>query len=829
MKKTKELAQNCVVIRGARQNNLKDLSLDIPRDQIVLFAGISGSGKSSLAFETIFAESQRRFLDSMSPFERLNLDQIAPPQCDAIYGLPPALALRQSRGRPNARSTLGSVSQISDYVRLLFSRTGNYPHGQPQLLASDFSSNTPHGACPHCHGLGCEYRLNEEDMIPDPTLSINEDAIVGWARAWHGHKFKNILATLGIDLDVPWQKLPKKDRDWILYTDEEPSVPVYADLQVLEIKKAIAAGTPPRYMGTFQSVEKYLKKTLASSKRKFADGLRTQPCHVCLGKKLKKAALSVTFLGRDIASINAMPLDALAELLAPLADSPSTDVSAIEPAMRNAAHQLAIEIIGRITSLQSLGLGYLSLDRSTVTLSGGELQRIQIATHVRSNLFHVLYVLDEPAAGLHPRDVEALMTMLRRLQTGGNSVFLVEHNLQVIRASDWVVEIGPSAGAQGGQLIYNGPQLRLAACKESKTAPYLLEKKPRQVRRRRKTTAWLHMVGIQANNLKGLEVRIPTGVLTAVTGMSGAGKSTLVSRVLFELARQQLGQEEKAVDHGEENESLDLLSFSVAGCDGFEKFSKVLKIDQQPIGRTARSVVATYVGIFDKIRRLFGTTQAAKERGYSASRFSFNSKQGCCAVCDGEGYTTITLHFMAPVLTPCKACRGSRYNAETLDVFFHGKNIAEVLGLTVREALDFFDGVVDVTQSLKLLELMGLAYLRLGQPAPELSGGEAQRVKLAAEMKTLDRINTLFILDEPCTGLHPSDADLLMRQLHSLVDMGNTVVLVEHDMRLVANCDWVVDLAATPEGARISAEGTPETVAQSPSATAFYLSPYVAA
>nr|WKF60811.1 UvrABC system protein A [Paraburkholderia busanensis] len=828
---TQEIAdavKKCVVVRGARQNNLKDLSLDIPRDQIVLFAGISGSGKSSLAFETIFAEAQRRFLDSMSPFERLNLDQVAPPRCDAILGLPPALALRQSRGRPNVRSTLGSISQISDFVRLLFSRAGCYPAGQSMLLASDFSANTPRGACPACHGIGWEYRLSEADMIPDSSLSIRDGAIAGWARAWHGHKFKNILATLGIDIDRPWQDLPDKDRNWILYTDEEPSVPVYGDLQPYEIQKAIADGIPPRYIGTFQSVERYLKKSLASSKRKFAVGLKMTPCHLCDGRKLNRKALGVTFQGLDIASVNAMPLHELARFLSPASIAKNFDEAATGIEKLDAAQRLASEITQRIAALQGLALGYLTLDRSTVTLSGGELQRIQIATHVRSNLFQVLYVLDEPAAGLHPRDIEALMAMLRQMQNAGNSVFLVEHNLQVIRQADWVVEIGPGAGANGGCLVYNGPRARLITCRGSKTAPYLRHASNVRQRPTRTPKSWLRIEGIQANNLKGINVNFPTGVLTAVTGVSGAGKSTLVSHVLFELAIQQLEQQKTDINRADLAEQIEQPGFVVKRSEGFEEFSKVIKVDQQPIGRTARSVVATYVGIFDRIRRLFASAELSRTRGYRASRFSFNGKEGCCPACDGEGYLTVTLHFMPAVLTPCKECDGRRYNRSTLEVQYRGKNVADVLQLTVKEAFDFFEGIDEISQSLRLLETLGLGYLRLGQPAPELSGGEAQRVKLAAELKTLKRTGTLFIFDEPCTGLHPSDADLLMHQLQRLVDQGNTVAMVEHDMRLVSECDWVIDLAPELEGVNIAAEGPPRDVAKSrASATATYLSQYL--
>lgn len=826
MKSNEEATKTSVVIRGARQNNLKNLSMEIPRDQIVLFAGISGSGKSSLAFETIFAEARRRFLDSMSPFERLNLDQVPPPKCDAILGLPPAIALRQSRGSSNVRSTLGSISQISDFVRLLFSRVGQYPPNEPMLLASDFSANTPHGACANCHGIGYEYRISEADMIPNPKLSIRDGAIAGWARAWHGHKFKNIVTTLGIDIDIPWQDLPEKVRSWILYTDEEPSVPVYADLQHHEIQKAIAEGTPPRYMGTYQSVEKYLKKTLASSKRKFADGLTMQPCHVCHGKKLNKKALSVTFQGMDIASVNLLPIDDLSSILSPVANSIFNDTG-VDAEKQIAARQLAIEIIGRISALQSLGLGYLTLDRSTVTLSGGELQRIQIATHVRSNLFNVLYVLDEPAAGLHPRDVEALMKMLRQLQIVGNSVFLVEHNLEVIRQSDWVVEIGPDAGSRGGELIYNGPIALLESCKNSKTAPYLTDKARLQINPKRKIKSWIRIDGIYANNLKGVNARFPIAALTAVTGVSGAGKSTLVSRVLFDIARQHLGQRENTDGNMGVEEKIELLSFSISKSEGFEQFSKVIKVDQQPIGRTARSVIATYIGIFDKIRKLFAATTESKIRGFSASRFSFNGKEGCCAICDGEGYTTVTLHFMAPVLTPCRDCEGSRYNPETLKILFQEKSIADVLGLTIHESIDFFAEIEDIVSALQLLDDIGLGYLRLGQPAPELSGGEAQRVKLVAELKTVKRVNTLFILDEPCTGLHPSDADLLMQQFNYLVKLGNTVVIVEHDMRIVSECDWVIDLATTSNGAYVSAEGTPEDVSKSNGVTASYLLHYL--
>ena len=829
-----------VSVRGAREHNLKNVSLDIPRDALVVFTGVSGSGKSSLAFGTLYAEAQRRYLESVSPYARRLFHQMAVPEVDDIAGLPPAVALQQQRGGSTTRSSVGSVSTLSNSVRMLYSRAGDYPAGQPLLYAEAFSPNTPDGACPRCHGLGRVYEVTEQSMVPDDSLTIRERALAAWPPAWHGQNLRDILTTLGYDVDTPWRDLPKKDRDWILFTDEQPTVPVYAGFSRAEVKAAIKRKETPSYQGTFTGVQKYVLQTFAttesaSMKKRVARYMVSTSCPVCDGKRLQRASLSVTFGGYDIADLSRLPLARLAELLAPHADPASLTGKKGErhPEKRIVTQRIAADLAARLQVLLALGLGYLSLERSTPTLSPGELQRLRLATQVRSNLFGVVYVLDEPSAGLHPADTEALLTALAQLKAAGNSLFVVEHALDVIRHADWIVDVGPAAGEQGGHVLYSGPPEGLNKVAESQTRRFLFDVAPPPVRTPRAPAGWLRLEGVSRNNLDNLSVAFPLGALTAVTGVSGSGKSSLVSQVLVELVTRHLGQaleaEEVEEVDGLEQTAEAPLEGRIAG--GMEHIKRLIRVDQKPIGRTPRSNLATYTGLFDHVRKLFAATRMAKSRKYDAGRFSFNVVKGRCEHCDGEGFVMVELLFLPSVYAPCPTCGGARYNAKTLEVTYQDKNIAEVLGMTVDAAAEFFAEEAAVSRSLEMLREVGLGYLRLGQPATELSGGEAQRIKLATELQRAARGNLLYILDEPTTGLHPADVERLIVQLDRLVEAGNTVVVVEHTMAVVAACDWVIDIGpeAGDGGGQVVAAAPPREVAQvKASRTAPYLARYFA-
>lgn len=846
-----------VRVRGAREHNLKNIDVDIPRDALVVFSGISGSGKSSLAFGTVYAEAQRRYFESVSPYARRLIDQVGVPDVDSIEGLPPAVALQQQRGSPNARSSVGSVTTISSLLRMLYSRAGTYPPKQPMLYAEDFSPNTPQGACPRCHGLGSIYDVTEELMVPDPSLTIRERAIAAWPPAWHGQNLRDILVTLGYDIDTPWRDLPKKDRQWILYTDEQPTVPVYAGYTPTETRRALRRKEEPSYQGTFTGVRKYVLQTFATTqsalmKKRVARYMKGNACPQCHGKRLKREALSVTFAGIDIGDMSHLALDALMELLQPFAqgifapDSVEKVAQAhtraqvkkeklrreaagetahkaapnirLTPTLseekRIAAQRIASDIVGRIKTLQSLGLEYLSLDRSTPTLSPGELQRLRLATQIRSNLFGVIYVLDEPSAGLHPADSDALMQALIQLKNSGNSIYIVEHDLETMRRADWLIDVGPGAGQHGGEIIYSGPPAGLQKISASQTARYLFEAQSISSHSYREPSAWLELRDITRNNLRRLHARIPLGVITAVTGISGSGKSSLISQALVGLMAARLGHE---IEREEDDEGNTADSSAIIGhiAGDVEKIKRLVVVNQKPIGRTPRSNLATYTSLFDGIRKLFAATQMARKRRYDAGRFSFNVAKGRCETCEGEGFVSVELLFMPSVYAPCPTCHGARYNDKTLEITWREKNIAEVLQLTVSAACEFFHDQPNILRPLQLLEAIGLGYLRLGQPATELSGGEAQRIKLATELQRVQRGETLYVLDEPTTGLHPADVDRLLLQLQKLVGAGNTVVLVEHDLRVVAQCDWVIDMGpgAGNKGGTIVAAGTPSQIA----------------
>ncbi|MFJ4923328.1 ATP-binding cassette domain-containing protein [Streptomyces sp. NPDC088725] len=769
-----------VRVRGAEEHNLRSVDVDIPRDAIAVFTGVSGSGKSSLAFGTVYAEAQRRYFESVAPYARRLIHQIGAPKVAEITGLPPAVSLEQRRSAPGSRSSVGTVTTLSNSLRMLFSRAGEYPPGAERLDSDAFSPNTAAGACPECHGLGLIHRTDEELLVPEPGLTIREGAIAAWPGAWQGKNLRDVLDALGYDVDRPWRELDQRDRDWILFTDEQPVVTVHP------VREAGRIHRP--YQGMYMSAQRYVLRTFADSKSgslraKAEKFLRALPCPVCGGRRLRPEALAVTFGGRTIADLVSLPLTALTELL--------TTGAAHSPTAR----VLTDDLRARIGVVTELGLGYLSLDRATPTLSSGELQRLRLATQLRSGLFGVVYVLDEPSAGLHPADTEALLVTLDRLKAAGNSVFVVEHHLDVVRHADWLVDVGPGAGEHGGEVLYSGPPTGLADVPESATRRFLFGgtvEAPVHARTVREPSGTLTLGPVTRHNLRAVEVGVPLGVFTAVTGVSGSGKTTLIG----------------------------VIDEEVPG------LGRLVTVNQKPIGRTPRSNLATYTGLFDVVRKLFAGTPEARRRGYRAGRFSFNVTGGRCETCQGEGFVSVELLFLPSTYAPCPDCHGARYNPPTLEVAYQGRNIAQVLDLTVEAAADFFAGTPAVARSLRTLLDVGLGYLRLGQPATELSGGEAQRVKLATELQRTHRTHTLYVLDEPTAGLHPADVEVLLRQLHGLVDAGHSVVVVEHDMTVVAGADWVIDLGpgGGDEGGRLVAAGTPaEVAAAAGSRTAPYL------
>ncbi|MFF1699609.1 ATP-binding cassette domain-containing protein [Streptomyces sp. NPDC058257] len=754
-----------VRVRGAREHNLRNVDVDVPRDVLAVFTGVSGSGKSSLAFGTIYAEAQRRYFESVAPYARRLIHQVGAPKVGEITGLPPAVSLQQRRSAPTSRSSVGTVTSLSNSLRMLFSRAGTYPDGAERLDSDAFSPNTAAGACPQCHGLGRVHRTSEELLVPDPALSIREGAIAAWPGAWQGKNLRDVLEALGHDVGLPWHELPQADRSWILFTDEQPVVTVHPVRDAGRIQRP--------YQGTYMSARRYVMKTFSDSKSqtlraKAERFLASADCPACGGSRLRPEAMAVTFADRTIADLAALPLSELAKSLKSSTGS-------------EAARVLTDDLLARIATITELGLGYLSPDRATPSLSTGELQRLRLATQLRSGLFGVVYVLDEPSAGLHPADTESLLTVLDRLKAAGNSVFVVEHHLDVMRHADWLVDVGPDAGEHGGQVLHSGPVADLERVTESATARFLFAREPAPVRQARTPRGWLKVGPVSRHNLRDVTAEFPLGAFTAVTGVSGSGKSTLI---------------------GEVTEDLDGVG-------------RLVCVDQKPIGRTPRSNLATYTGLFDVVRKVFAATEAARTRGYGVGRFSFNVAGGRCETCQGEGFVSVELLFLPSTYAPCPDCGGARYNPETLEVTYQGRNIAEVLDLTVESAAEFFADTPAVARSLRTLLDVGLGYLRLGQPATELSGGEAQRIKLASELQRVRRGHTLYLLDEPTTGLHPADVEVLMRQLHGLVDAGHSVVVVEHDMAVVAGADWVIDLGpgGGDEGGRVVAAGPPDAVA----------------
>ncbi len=796
-----------VRVRGASEHNLRSVDVDIPRDSFVVFTGVSGSGKSSLAFGTIFAEAQRRYFESVAPYARRLIDQAGAPEVELLDGLPPAVALKQARGATSSRSSLGTISSTSDVLRLLFSRAGTYPDGAEHLPAAAFSPNTVAGACPTCHGSGVARSTTEQLLVPDPSLSIDDGAIAAWAnRGWQGVNYRRIADELGYDIHLPWRRLPTKDRREILFGDDEPTVVVHAR----------EGGNKRPYNGTWQSAEKYLLRTYAkteaaSQRARLEPFLLTGPCPTCHGKRLHPQALAVTFGGFDISELAAMPLSSLSEVLNVGLTAQALGSDRHGAPAASAARSLVKDLGSRVEAIIRLGLGYLSMNRSSVDLSPGELQRIRLAGALRSGLFGVLYVLDEPSSGLHPADAAALYASLRELIGAGNSLFAVEHDLRIARRADWIVDVGPAAGSAGGTVLYSGPPAGLEQVAGSATAAFMFPSGGTPTHTVRTPSSWRTFGPLSRNNLQDITVQIPLGVMTAITGVSGSGKTSLLNELINSV-------ESGTVDSG-------------SGESGNGE-TRVISIDQKPIGRSPRSNPATYTGLFDGIRHLFAQTPEAAARGFTASRFSFNVDAGRCPTCRGEGFISVELIFMPDDYSPCPTCYGSRYNPPTLEVAYRGANIAEVLDMTVTQAQEFFSDSPSVARSLNALADVGLSYLRLGQPATELSGGEAQRVKLATELQRPGKTGTIFVLDEPTGGLHPANVRDLIAVFGRLTAAGNTVITVEHNMDVVAASDWVIELGpgGGDKGGRVIAATTPpELPASKESVTAPYLSAVMAA
>ncbi|HYO38032.1 MAG TPA: excinuclease ABC subunit UvrA [Nocardioidaceae bacterium] len=951
-----------LIIRGAREHNLKDVSLELPRDSLIVFTGLSGSGKSSLAFDTIFAEGQRRYVESLSAYARQFLGQMDKPDVDFIEGLSPAVSIDQKSTSKNPRSTVGTITEVYDYLRLLYARAGR-PHcptcGAPisrqtpqqivdriltleegarfQVLAPvirgrkgeyvdlfrqlqtqgfsrarvngethsldsppqldkqkkhtievvvdrlsvkatskrrltdsvetalglagglvvfdfvdappmdggaadpgrelrfsekmacpnehpietddleprSFSFNSPFGACPECHGLGTRMEVDPDLVVPDATQTLGGGAIGPWSGAHVADFFLRLLSALGeelgFDLNTPWQDLPAKARRSILD----------GHATKVHVQHTNRYGRKRSYYTSFEGVRPYIERRhneaeSDTSRERFEGYMREVPCPVCDGSRLKPVSMAVTMTGeggaRSIADVCRLPIDEAAAFLQTLE---------LSPRERQIAERVLKEIQERLRFLLDVGLDYLSLDRPSGSLSGGEAQRIRLATQIGAGLVGVLYVLDEPSIGLHQRDNHRLIYTLFRLKDLGNTLIVVEHDEDTIRVADWVVDIGPGAGEHGGQVVVSGPVQELLEHHDSSTGMYLSGRKSipvPEVRRPRTPGRELVVRGAKEHNLRDIDVRFPLGVFVAVTGVSGSGKSTIVNDILYtSLAKEIYNARTVPGRHRR--------------IEGLEHVDKVVHVDQSPIGRTPRSNPATYTGVFDHIRKLFASTAEAKMRGYQQGRFSFNVKGGRCEACAGDGTIKIEMNFLPDVYVPCEVCHGARYNRETLEVHYKGKTIAEVLDMPIEEAVDFFAAIPSISRHMSTLVDVGLGYVRLGQPAPTLSGGEAQRVKLSAELQKRSTGRTVYVLDEPTTGLHFEDIRKLLLVLGRLVDQGNSVLVIEHNLDVIKTADWLVDMG--PEGGNrgglVVAEGTPEEVAAHPdSFTGQFLAPLLA-
>ncbi|WP_424919604.1 excinuclease ABC subunit UvrA [Streptomyces sp. wa1064] len=929
-----------LIVRGAREHNLKNVSLDLPRDSLIVFTGLSGSGKSSLAFDTIFAEGQRRYVESLSSYARQFLGQMDKPDVDFIEGLSPAVSIDQKSTSRNPRSTVGTITEVYDYLRLLFARIGkphcpecrrpiarqspqaivdkvlglpegsrfqvlsplvrerkgefvdlfadlqtkgysrarvdgvtiqlsepptlkkqekhtievvvdrltvkdgakrrltdsvetalglsggmvvldfvDLPEDDPErermfsehlycpyddlsfeeLEPRSFSFNSPFGACPDCTGIGTRMEVDPELIVPDEEKSLDEGAIHPWS---HGHTkeyFGRLIGALsealGFRTDIPWAGLPQRAKKALLFGHKIQTEVRYRNRYGRE-----RAYTTPAFEGAVQFVKRrHTEAESDSSRERFEGYMREVPCPTCEGTRLKPIVLAVTVMEKSIAEVSAMSISECAEFLGRLK---------LNARDKKIAERVLKEVNERLKFLVDVGLDYLSLNRAAGTLSGGEAQRIRLATQIGSGLVGVLYVLDEPSIGLHQRDNHRLIETLVRLRDMGNTLIVVEHDEDTIKVADWVVDIGPGAGEHGGKVVHSGSLKDLLANKESVTGQYLSGKRSiptPDIRRPVDPARGLTVHGARENNLQDIDVSFPLGVLTAVTGVSGSGKSTLVNDILYtHLARELNGAKSVPGRH--------------TRVDGDDLVDKVVHVDQSPIGRTPRSNPATYTGVFDHVRRLFAETMEAKVRGYLPGRFSFNVKGGRCENCSGDGTIKIEMNFLPDVYVPCEVCHGARYNRETLEVHYKGKSIAEVLDMPIEEGLEFFEAVPTIARHLRTLNEVGLGYVRLGQSAPTLSGGEAQRVKLASELQKRSTGRTVYVLDEPTTGLHFEDISKLITVLSGLVDKGNTVIVIEHNLDVIKTADWVVDMG--PEGGNggglVVAEGTPEQVASVP-------------
>ena len=866
-------------VRDAHLRNLKHQDVSLPRNALVAVTGVSGSGKSSLAFGTLHGEAQRRYLESVAPFARRLIGGAVDPRVGSVEGLPPTVALQQGAQASGARSTVGTVSNLSNTIRLLYSRCGDYPaevrerHGG-RLDSDSFSPNTTAGMCPECQGTAVVHEPTEESMVPDPSLSIDEGAIAAWPGAWLGKNFHDIVAELGFPMDIPWRDIPRADRDWILFTDERPVVTIHPHRGADQIQRT--------YEGTWRSVASYLRKTLAetgsdSTRRRVLSFMKSSRCGVCDGRRLIVDALSVDYLDLPIDRLGELPLEDVLSRFAERRASEAADTAGGGSASAEAERILLEQAIPTLESVVDLGLGHLSLDRATSTLSAGELQRLRLASQLRSGLFGVAYVLDEPSAGLHPEERRAVMRLIRGFLDAGNSVLLVEHDMHLVAEADWIVDVGPGAGELGGEILYSGPAKSQNPTKLRDPNAYQAESCCPAPSQGSATTAaavgdpsqgtfqipsesaglagldcptgralaagplklttdaeartpsgTLSLTDINERTLNSLDVEFGLGTFTAITGVSGSGKSTL----LYTLANSLRERVKTSVDDGdvaskskgpeEKTDSARAATAKLsADLNSDIAINRLVQISQKPIGRTPRSCLATYTGLFDRVRKLFAQTDEAKRRGWTVSRFSYNVTQGRCPTCSGEGQIEVELVFLPGSYTPCPDCHGARYNAETLEVTWNGRTIADVLELTIAEAREVFADEEAIARALRALSAVGLDYLRLGQPATELSGGEAQRIKLATELQRAQRGHTVYLMDEPTTGLHPADVDLLVTELQRLVDNGNTVVVVEHDMRVAAQADRVLEMGpgAGARGGRVVADGSPATVAQTDTAT----------
>src|SRR5689334_245236 len=926
------MGQEELVVHGAREHNLKDVTVRLPRHKLICVTGLSGSGKSSLAFDTIYAEGQRRYVESLSAYARQFLQMMEKPDVDSIDGLSPAISIDQKTTSRNPRSTVGTVTEIYDYLRLLYARVGR-PHcpicgrpisGQsidsiveqilalpagtrftvnapvvrdrkgeyrdlfeqlrnegftrvkvdgeqhlleevpaldkkykhtievvvdrlvmkedlrtrltqsvetavalaeglvsidliesnetrtyserfacpehgvslPELQQRIFSFNSPHGACPRCTGLGAQQEIDPDLLVPDPSLSISEGALVPWA-VGNSNFYESVINAIAdryeIDVDKPWQDLTERQQDYFLYgTDGERVYVSYRNRMNRKRSYMIA------FEGIIASLERRYRDTDSSTQReRIEEYMSFRPCPVCKGARLKPEVLAVTVGGKNIHQFTQQSVTRALAFLDGLDLTPTEELIGA---------RIVKEIRERLTFLDNVGVGYLQLDRASATLSGGEAQRLRLATQIGSQLVGVLYILDEPSIGLHQRDNDKLIGTLERLRDLGNTVIVVEHDEQMMRSADWLVDMGPGAGVHGGRVVAEGTADEVARNKKSVTGQFLAGTREIAVPERRvEENGWFTILGAAENNLKGIDVEFPIGKFVAVTGVSGSGKSTLVNEIVYKaLANRLHRMRTKPGAH--------------SGVDGIEAFDKVIEIDQRPIGRTPRSNPATSTDLFTHIRELYSLTPDAKVRGYKPGRFSFNVKGGRCETCKGDGQIKIEMHFLPDVYVPCETCKGKRYNRETLEVRFKGKTIADVLEMSVEEALQFFSKIPKIRRRLQTLHDVGLDYMTLGQPATTLSGGEAQRVKLAAELCKIATGKTLYILDEPTTGLHFADIEKLLEVLQRLVDGGNTVLVIEHNLDVIKQADYLVDLG--PEGGEAGGEviavGTPEDVARVP-------------